>query len=107
MLPVVARRMNQCLDMYAAWSTQADIAEALGVDVLAVRRYIAKAKRRGDPRAVRPMRDRTHLRSAVRKLQISQLFAAGLSTSEIAKRLDCDTRLVQLRLREKQLEAAE
>lgn len=99
--PTVTRRMNRILDLWAACLTMAFIAEELDIDPDTVRDYIRRARRRGDPRAIRPRdMDRYRLRGSTRRLQIRLLTKAGFSATEIAKRLECSPRLVQIRLKE-------
>ena len=99
--PVVSRRMNKVMDMCAAMMTVEDIAKALEISSDTVRDYVARAKRRGDPRAIRPHGvDRRVLKASVRRQQMRLLAKAGYSKKDIAKRLDCNVRLVQMRLKD-------
>lgn len=101
MHPVVSRRLNQVLDMWSAMMTVDDIAKALDISSDTVRDYVKRAKRRGDPRAIRPHGvDRRVLKATVRKQQIRLLAKAGYSKKDIAKRLECNVRLVQMRLKD-------
>lgn len=109
--PTVSRRMNMIMDLWAALMTMDEIAKSLAVSSETVKRYVERAKRRGDPRAIRPLAghvrsgvsmplDRLFLRASIRRRQIQLLNDAGFTKQEIAKRLDCDVRLVQMRLKE-------
>ena len=101
MHPIVSRRLNQVLDMWAAMMTVEDIAKSLDISPDTVREYVKRAKRRADPRAMRPRGiDRRVLKASVRRTQMKLLAKAGYSKKDIAKRLDCNVRLVQMRLRE-------
>jgi len=101
MHPIVSRRLNQVLDMWAAMMTVDDIAKALDISPDTVRDYVARAKRRGDPRSIRPHGvDRRVLKASVRRQQMKLLAQAGYSKKDIAKRLDCNVRLVQMRLKD-------
>lgn len=101
MHPIVIRRGNRILDMWAAFMTADEIGESLQISVDCVRRYLERARRRGDPRASRPNGiNRRALKASVRRVQMKTMQKAGFSTREIAKRLDCDVRLVQMRLKE-------
>jgi len=99
--PTVARRINQVMDMWAALMTAEQIAEALDLSARTVEVYIAKARRRNDPRATRPHGiDRRSLTARIRRTQIRLLAKAGFSPQQIAKRIGTDVRLVQMRLKE-------
>ena len=99
--PVVSRRLNQVLDMWAAFLPADDIAKALDISSDTVRDYVKRGKRRGDPRASRPSGiDRRLLRARIRRSHIKKLSEAGFTNADIAKRLDCNVRLVQMRLKE-------
>jgi transposase len=99
--PVVARRMNMILDMWQALMTIEQIAQALEIGTTTVEQYIRKGHRIGDPRVKRPRGvDRRTLSAATRKRQMKLLHDAGFSKLQIADRLDCHVRLVQMRLKE-------
>lgn len=99
--PLVARRMNQVLDMWAALMTIEQIAEALGISPSTVTDYIARGHKVGDPRAKRPAGiDRRRLTAHTRRTQMRLLAQAGFPKRQIANRLDCSVRLVEMRLRE-------
>jgi DNA invertase Pin-like site-specific DNA recombinase len=99
--PVVLRRMNQIMDRWAAFIPIDEIAGELEISVDTVRRYIRRARKRGDLRAERPLGvDRRTLKADVRRKQIGLLIVAGFSKQEIAKRLGCSFSLVQTRLKE-------
>ena len=99
--PVVSRRLNQVLDMWAALLPADDIAKALDISSDTVRDYVKRGKRRGDPRAIRPHGvDRRALKARLRRTQVKVLAQAGYSNREIAQRLGCNVRLVQMRLKE-------
>lgn len=96
--PIVTRRMNKILDMWADFATQDEIAEALGVLPSTVVRYIQRAKRRNDPRALR-LFDRRSLRRHMLDKHVQRLADAGMSKLDIAKGLGVSHRCVQIRLR--------
>lgn len=99
--PIVSRRMNQVMDMWASLMSKAEIATELSIDVDTVRNYVRRARRRGDPRANRPdASNKIILKARVRKLQMKILDKAGFTKHEIASRIGVDVRLVEMRLRE-------
>ncbi len=99
--PVVSRRLNQVLDMWAAMMTREDIAEHLDISVDAVKQYLRRGRRRGDPRAKRPIgMNRIAMRAKMRRHQIKLLHEVGYTPKEIATRLECTERLVMLRMKE-------
>ena len=101
MHPIVVRRMNKIMDMWAAFMTKDDICKCLDISPRCVERYLERARRRGDPRAIRPTGiDVRAIRVTMRRQQMRTMQKAGFSTSEIAKRLAVDVRLVQMRLKE-------
>jgi DNA-binding CsgD family transcriptional regulator len=106
MHPTVQRRMNQIMDMWAAFVTIDEIAVSLEISSDTVRRYVKRARKRGDPRAERPSGiNRRTLKARTRRRQMHMLRTAGFSPQEIAKRLGCDVRLVQMRLKEEDQDA--
>ncbi len=98
--PHVARMRNRVLDLWAAMSSYDVISEITGASITSIVSYIRRARILGDPRAVRPIRDRKRQRAINRRWQIRELHEAGLSKYEIAKELDCTVRLVEIRLKE-------
>jgi DNA-binding CsgD family transcriptional regulator len=101
MHPIVTRRMNKILDMWASFMTTGEIAECLDISLDCVKRHLERARRRGDPRSNRPEGIHARqLRKSVRAAQMRTMRKAGFSPSEIAKRLDVHVRLVQMRLKE-------
>jgi len=99
--PVVARRMNQVLDLYAALLTIDAIADRLEIPTETIRSYIRRAKRVGDPRAVRQHSlNRKRIKARTRRIQVRMLSQAGFTPAEIAKHLECTRRLVQIRIKE-------
>jgi DNA-binding CsgD family transcriptional regulator len=90
--------MNKILDMWADYATQDEIAEALGIVTSTVVRYIQRARRRGDPRALR-LFDRRTLRRHMLDKQVTRLFAAGMSKADIAKGLGVTVRCVEMRIK--------
>ncbi len=101
MHPVVARRLNQVLDLWAIFATQEEIAKALDISADTVKDYIRRARRRGDPRAIRPKGvDGRAFRASIKRKRIKALADAGFGADEIARSLGCNVRLVQIRLKE-------
>lgn len=98
--PRVARYRNRVLDMWAEMADYATIAEKLDISITTIVTYIKRAKELGDPRAQRPFKDKKRLKAALRRKRIGEMLAAGMKPSEIAARLECTTRLVEIRLRE-------
>jgi DNA-binding CsgD family transcriptional regulator len=98
--PVVTRRMNQVLDLYAALITIDTIADRLEIPTETIRSYIRRAKRVGDPRANRHGLNRKRIKARTRRIQVGLLSRAGFTPAEIAKHLECTRRLVQMRLKE-------
>lgn len=99
--PRVARMRNRILDMWADMVSVDTIAEICDIATDTVRAYVRSGKRRGDPRATRPRGvNRRILRANQRRRQIDQMHDAGFPASEIAERLGCTVRLVQLRTKE-------
>lgn len=99
--PVVTRRMNQVLDLYAALITMDDISDRLDIPLETVRSYIRRGKRQSDPRAQRPQSlNRKRMKARTRRIQVRLLVNAGFTPAEIAKQLECSPRLVQIRIKE-------
>ena len=98
--PVVIRRRNMILDMWASMHTYDEIAKALDIDINTVTRYIIRAKVQGDPRAERVVESKYALRASLRRRQIAMLAEIGVPVPEIAERLGCTVRLVQKRIKE-------
>ena len=98
--PVVFHRRDRALDMWARWVKKEAIAAELKIDRTAVDRYIAWAKKNGDPRAQRAAKEWAIVKARIRRRQIKQLHDLGLSTKEIAKQLGVNIRLVQARIQE-------
>jgi len=96
----VMQRRSQALDMWAKMMTMRAIAEILGVDIDTVKGYIKSGRQDGDPRVNRAVPDQMKLKANVRRMEIARLSSAGYSVSEIAERLKCNPRLVQIRLKE-------
>ena len=97
--PIVARRMDQVMDMWAALMSKPEIASALGIDVDTVRAYVRRARAKGDPRAERTT-TKLLQQAKTRRVQIMLLREAGFCNAEIASRLQCHVRLVEMRLKE-------
>ncbi len=99
--PLVARRRNEALDMWAALMSIEQIAEALDIGTTTVTTYIAEGHKRNDPRAKRPKGiDRRRVSAQTKRTQMRLLKTAGFTPRQIADRLECDVRLVQMRLKE-------
>jgi len=89
------------MDQWAALMTIEEIATDLDIATDTVRRYLERARRRGDPRATRPDGiNKKTLKARTRRHQINILHGAGFGPAEIASRLGCHVRLVQIRLKE-------
>ncbi|MBZ9693917.1 helix-turn-helix domain-containing protein [Mesorhizobium sp. CO1-1-9] len=97
---LVARRRNKALDMYQEMGTYEAIAECLDISPTTVVQYVKRARQKGDVRVQRPFKHRGRQLALQRRKAISDLKAVGLSSREIAKRLNINVRLVQIRLRE-------
>lgn len=100
--PVVIRRRNRALSMWAEMKTVEEIAETLDIAECTVRAYIRRARRANDELARRPLgwETRIKMRKELRKANIARMKEAGLDAKEIARRLGVHVRLVQMRLRE-------
>lgn len=98
--PVVYLRRDQALTMYWEQRTIEEIATVLDIATDTVRAYIRDARRKGDERAMRRTGQKRIVEATVRRRQITELAGFGFTSSEIAERLNCHPRLVQLRLRE-------
>lgn len=99
--PLVLRRRNRALSMWAEMATMEEIAEALEVDVWTVRNYIRRARRNNDVRAERPYGwDKRKMKAEIRKANIARMIECGMGPKEIAKALGVNVRLVQMRLKE-------
>lgn len=79
------------------------IAEAVDVHVEVVGDFLARARKRGEPRASRPYRSRRDATAEARARVIVGLFGQGWSCRAIAEHIGVNTRLVQMRVREASL----
>lgn len=98
--PHVARMRNRVLDLWAEMADYDTISELTNASITAIKSYIRRARILGDPRAVRPFRDRKIQRAVLRRKQMREMHAAGMTARQIADRLDCTVRLVEIRLKE-------
>lgn len=98
--PVVYLRADRALTMFWEQRTVEEIATELDIAVDTVRSYIRAARRRGDERAMRRHGQKRVVQAAARRRQIEELSRYGYTPAEIAERLNCHVRLVQLRLKE-------
>lgn len=98
--PRVARLRNQALDLWAAGASYATISEQLDLSISAIVSYIKWGKRLKDHRVKRPYPDKKIALAALRRQRIKQMAEQGMQASEIARLLDCSTRLVEIRIKE-------
>lgn len=99
--PLVARRMERILDMWASITPTVEIARQLNIAERTVREYLRRARKRGDPRATRPEGvDRQLLYARTKRRHIQLLNNLDFSKPQIAMKLDCSLRLVQIVLKE-------
>ncbi|CAN7600243.1 helix-turn-helix domain containing protein [Mesorhizobium amorphae] len=96
----VERQRNRALDMYQELATYEKIAECLDISVTTVVQYVARARQKGDVRANRPFKHRGRLLALQRRKSIKEMKALGMSPREMAKALNINVRLVQIRLKE-------
>lgn len=97
---LVYKRRDRALTMYWEQRSTVEIAVALDVSIDTVRRYIMHGRKHGDERASRRRGDKQVMNANVRRRQIRELFAMGMSVLEIADAVGCHVRLVQMRLKE-------
>lgn len=98
--PVVDARRDMALNMFWEHRTIEEIAIHLKVHVDTIRAYIRRARRNGDERAMRRRDMKSTIIARARAKRIADLHKAGLSSREIAKRVNCHQRLVQMRIKE-------
>lgn len=98
--PVVYQRKHRALTMYWEQRTVEEIAVTLDISTDTVRSYIRAARKKGDERAMRRTGQKRFVQASARRRQILELAGFGFTPSEIAERLHCHVRLVQIRLKE-------
>lgn len=87
--------------MWAELHTIVEIAEALDISEDTVRAYVRRARRLNDPRASRPHNwNRRQECAARRKTQITLMAKAGVSITDIARKMGISVRLVRMRIKE-------
>lgn len=99
---LVTRRRNKALDLYQEMGTYETIAECLDISPTTVVQYVKRAREYGDVRATRPFKHRGRQLALQRRKSIKDMKAMGMSAREIAKALNINVRLVQIRLKEGQ-----
>lgn len=99
--PIVDARRDMALTMYWQHRTIEEIAAELNVHIDTIRAYIRRARRQGDIRAMRRRGQKRSMMAQARAKRIVDLAATGLTANEIANRVNCHVRLVQIRLKEK------
>lgn len=104
--PIVTRRANQILDLWAAITPMAVIADRLEISETTVKAHLRRARRRGDPRAHRPeCLTRPLIDARKKRTQIVVLKDAGYENRQIAAKVRCSLRLVQVVVREQRKRA--
>ncbi|TJU85583.1 MAG: hypothetical protein E5Y10_24495 [Mesorhizobium sp.] len=98
--PVVYHRRDRALTMFWEQRTVEEIAVTLDVSIDTIRSYIRDGRRKGDERAMRRTGQKRIVEAQVRRRQICELSGFGFTAAEIADRLNCHVRLVQIRLKE-------
>lgn len=101
--PLVLRRRNRVLAMWAQLASVEAIADALDIHVDTVRHYIRRARRAKDTViASRPVGlDALRMRARLRRANIGEMATAGIDPKEIASRLGVSLNLVYRRLKER------